>query len=343
MTMHDKAPAGSRRHFLRLVGGASLTAGGLTLLSACNDGIVGAESVPLPTASTTAVSAPPTYTATDADRLNFALQIHYLLANYLKISLDGVALPAALTTGSGTLGQVSGGRAIGFTDTKLIAAVREATSTVVARVAFLRQSLGNAVTAQPAISFATGQGSPFQAFAVPISSTPPTSFYDPFASENDFLLGAIGLSAVVTSAMDELAWQMDVSVRKTFGPLTAGVAATDGLLRNVLFARAAAEALAKVTGPTTLFARAYSMAVARNPFDGPGGRDQSLGSATIDKKGNVTVNPNLDITDGTNWSAIRRSPEQALGIFYTSALSVASGGFFPAGINGTIRISGANS
>lgn len=326
---------GSRRRFLRLVGGASVATGGLALLSACKDDIRDATSVPAPTATSTApVSVPPTYTATDTDRLNFALQMHYLVANFLKISLDGTALTNDLTSGSGTLGKVTGGRQVSFTDATLATLVRELITTTVARVAFLRRKLGNAVTAQPAISLATGQGSAFQAFSVPTSSTPPKTFYDPFASENDFLLGATALSAILLSGMAELAWQMNTDVRQYFAPLTAGVSATDSALRNFLFTRAVNEVKPLPEGQDSLFSRASSMASARDPFDGPGGRDQDLG---------WEGGPNIGVGDWDNWVAIRRSPEQALGVFYTSVLSVSSGGFFPAGVNGTIKVSGANS
>ncbi|MEG3093257.1 ferritin-like domain-containing protein [Sphingomonas sp. PB1R3] len=324
----------SRRGFLGVIGGVSAMTG-IAILSSCKDDVVGAENVPAPTAtSTTAVSVPPTYTATDTDRLNFALQLHYLVASFLQVGLNGSALAANLTSGSGTSGQVSGGRRVTFSDQKLLAILREVTNTTTARVAFLRKTLGSAVTAQPAISIAGGQNSAFQAFSVPTSTTAPTSFYDPYASENDFLLAAVGLSAVLTSAMDELAWNMAASTRLYFGPLTAGVAATDSALRNVLFTRASVETT-PANGQPTLFTLASRMASARNPFDGPGNRDQDIGSRG--------TSPNIGITDGANWVAIRRSPEQALGILYTSVLSVSSGGFFPAGINGTIRYSGANS
>lgn len=324
----------SRRGFLGLIGGASALAGA-ALLSACKDDVVGAENVPAPTAkSTTPVAMPPAYTATDTDRLNFALQIHYLVASFLQVGLNGAPLPANMTTGSGTAGQVSGGRRVNFTDQKLLSIFREVTNSTTARIGFLRKTLGNAVTAQPAISIAWGQNSVFQAFAVPAGGAVPTSFYDPYASENNFLLAAVGLSAVLTSAMDELAWNMAASNRTFFAPLAAGVGASDSALRNILFTRASVEPKPANDQPT-LFTLANRMAAARDPFDGPGGRDQDIGwSAT---------NPNVAITDGANWVAIRRSPEQALGILYTNALSVASGGFFPSGVNGTIRYSGANS
>lgn len=331
MTSDIDAVTGTRRGFLGLIGGVSVA--GLAL-SGCKDDIVGAENVPAPTASSTApVNVPPAYTATDTDRLTFALQIHYLMATYLQVSLDGSALPANLISGSGTAGQVTGGHQVTFTDPKLLGIVHEATTATIGRVSFLRRTLGNAVTARPAISLATGQDSPFQAFAVPKGSTTAT-VYDPFASENDFLLGAVGLSAVLTSAIDELAWQMGSTFRPSFALAAAGIAATDSALRNILFSRAAAETTPLPSGQVSLFSRASTMASARNPFDGPGGRDQSIGSRT---------SPNIGVTDGANWVAIRRSPEQTLGILYTSVLSVPGGGFFPAGLNGTIKVSGANS
>lgn len=335
MTSDMQGAAATRRSFIHFLGGAAAAGGSLGLLSGCGDGVVGADNVPAPTASSTVpVSVPSPYTVTDTDRLNFALQVHYLVASYLQISLDGSALPATLIGGSGTLGQVTGGRLVRFTDAKLLAIVREATTATVARLAYLRRLLGNAVTARPAISLATGAGTAFQAIAEPPRSTPPTSFYDPFASENDFLLGAVSLCAVLTSSLNELAWQMAINVRTSFSPLAVGTAATDSAFRNILFTRAAAEPSQSSNGRVSLFSRAKTMASARNPFDGPGNRDQNIGSRT---------DPNIDVRDDTNKVAVRRSPEKVLGVLYTSALSVSSGGFYPAGLNGTIRVSGANS
>ena len=326
----------TRRHFFRMAAGTSVLVGGLASLSACQDDIRDSTSVtsPTPSASPT-VAVPPAYSASDNDRLNFSLQVHYLLAAYLLRSLDGSLLSSSLTTGSGTAGTVSGGRAVGFTDPYLTSQVREVAEATVARIGFLRRTLGSAVTAQPALNIAGGQSSPFQLTAS--SDTAATVFFDPYASENDFLLGAVALFAVATSVNPFLAWQMAQGLRGSFNALSAGTAASDAIVRTALYRRASLDNRTPPTGQQTLFTRANEMSAARNRLDGPLDFDQGIGGFA----GTTGFSANLTISDG-NWIQVRRSPEQALGVLYASATSVSVGGFYPAGMNGVIKVSGAN-
>lgn len=328
----------SRRRVLGLIGGASFAVGGLSLLSACNDDVVGAESVPTPTPTATG-APPPAYTATDADRLNFTLQLHYLLAAYLQRSLDGTTILVSLTGGSGTQGQVAGGRAAALSDTGLIAMVREVNGATIARIGTLRRVLGNAVTAQPAINISGGQGSAFQLIAqynAP-NGTPPAVAYDPYASDKDFLLGAVALFAVTTSATARVAGMMGTDLRALIGALSAGVAANDSIVRNALFVLADLEPLTPPAGQKILFTRASEMSDGRDQFDGPSDLDQNIGGFS----GKTDVYANIGVND-PNSVQVRRTPEQALAVLYTSTNAVSSGGFFPAGVNGTIRYSGVN-
>jgi len=64
----------ARRNFIRLCGGAAAMTGGLALLSGCNDDDDGE---PAPTVSPT-----PTPTVSDADVLNFAIQLEFLEGFY---------------------------------------------------------------------------------------------------------------------------------------------------------------------------------------------------------------------------------------------------------------------
>jgi hypothetical protein len=325
----------SRRSLLALMSAGAM-AGGLSMLTGCNDDVVGSEAVPTPTP--TATPTPPVaYTPTDSDRMNFTLQLHYLLAAYLQMSLTGGSISAALTTGSGTAGQVSGGRKVTFGDGRVAAATREVAAATTARITYLRRSVGNAVSAQPAINIAGGQGSPFQAIALPSTATAPTTFFDPYASDGDFLLGAVALFAVATSAITNLASGYAASLRGPMGALSASVAAHDSVFRNALFTLAAREAAAGTTGATSLFSRANVMSDGRDQFDGPGDRDQGIGSGSVNN-----LQANIGVTDA-NYVAIRRTPEQALGVLYANASVASSGAFFPAGMNGTIRTSGLNS
>ncbi len=332
-------PAASRRRFLALCGSVSAL-GGLSLLSGCEDDVVGSESVPSPTSTATATPvAPPNYTANDNDRLNFMLQVHYLLAAYLQRALSGDTIPTTLTSGGGAAGTVSGGRAVAFIDAVLAASMREVLGDVVKRIGFLRRTLGASVQAQPAINIAGGQGGPFQAIAQ-LAPAPgaaaPTTFFDPYASENDFLLGAVALSTVATSVTNQLASEMGEAARGVTARFAGGVASSDSIIRNALFVRADVSAATPVTGQVGLFDRANIMSDGRDQYDGTRDLDQGLGGGNAD-----FLEANIIISDG-NWVALRRTPEQALGIFYASAASVTAGAFFPTGVNGVIKQSGSN-
>lgn len=322
----------TRRRFLRLVGGASAVAGGLSFLSACkSDGIVDATSVPVPAASSAAAVVPPPYTPTDADRMNFALQLHYFLAGYLHRGIDGGSLAANLTTGTGKAGTVSGGRQVSLS-VQTLEALREVSSQFDARIALLRQTLGSAATAQPAINIAGGQGSAFAATAQRASDTAPAVAFDPWASETDYILGLTGLSLLNTQATNDLAWYMGASYKPMMAALVCGVAGDDAIVRNILYVAANVFRQNPVAGQKSIFERADTMAKGRDQFDGPKDNDQGIGG---NDWSNVSV---------VGWGEIptRKTPEMTMGILYTSAASVSSGGFFPAGLNGTIHISGAN-
>lgn len=324
----------TRRRFLRLVGAASATAGGLAFLSACqNDDIADAKSVPTPTPTASGSPVvPPAYTATDADRLNFALQLHYLLAAYLHRGIDGGTLAAGLATGAGKAGAVSGGRQVSLSAPTL-EALREVSSGFDARIALLRQTLGSAVTAQPAINIAGGQGSPFAATAQRQTDAAPAVYYDPWRSETDYMLGLVGLSLVNTQATNDLGWYMGASYKPMMAALVCGVAGSDAIVRNVLYVMADLDSRNPVSGQMSLFQRSDKMAEGRDQYDGPKDNDQGIGN---------TDSSNVSVV-GSGEIPTRKTPEMTLGILYTSQASISSGGFFPAGMNGTIHISGANS
>ncbi|WP_343528414.1 ferritin-like domain-containing protein [Sphingomonas sp.] len=343
MTISDKELGAfdtTRRQMIRWFGTASAMAGGLALLEGCNDDVVGSENVktPTPTASATATpTAPPSYTATDNDRLNFMLQLHYLYGAYLVRGLNGTTLPAALITGSGTTGSVSGGQMVTFTDSGTRAMVNEVTNAVLGRIGFLRRTLGSAVTAQPALNIAGGQNGPFDAIARVPSTTAPTSFFNPYSSQDEFLLGAVALSAVTMTASTDQCYQVSASMAAAMGAFAAGIGASDGVIRNALYQRSMLQSRS-LPATEILFERSWRMAEARNRLDGP--RDLDHGIGWFD--GDADFGSRIPLRDGANWIALRRTPEEALGILYASGTSVSSGGFFPSGLNGLIKTSGIN-
>lgn len=343
MTISDKevgAPDTTRRQMIRWFGTASAMAGGLALLEGCNDDVVGSENVktPTPTASATATPAPvPSYTATDNDRLNFLLQLHYLYGSYLVRGLNGGTLSASLTTGTGTAGSVSGGRAVTFTDGGTQAMVGEVASAVLGRIGFLRRTLAGATTAQPALNIAGGQNGPFDMIARVPSDTPPASFFDPYSSQEDFLLGAVALSAVIMTASVDQSYQVSAGMSGGVGAFPAGTAASDGVIRNALYQWAILQDRS-LPAAQVLFERSWRMAEARNRLDGPRDLDAGIGWFG----GATDFGSRIQLRDDGNWIALRRTPEEALGILYASGTSASSGGFFPSGLNGLIKTSGNN-
>ena len=83
-----------RRDFFRSIAGAATLAGGLSL----------------------STPAFPQSAPSDADILNFALNLEYLEAQFYSYAATGAGLPANLLTGTGTQGAVIGGRKVNFTD-----------------------------------------------------------------------------------------------------------------------------------------------------------------------------------------------------------------------------------
>ena len=121
-----------RRDLFRMLGGKAL-AGGAVAMAA--------------TGAAEAQTAAPT----DADILNFALNLEYLEAEFYSFAVYGVGLDASLRTGTGTQGLVSPGRRVAFSDPVVAQYALEIAQDEIAHVRFLRQQLGAATVAEPAI------------------------------------------------------------------------------------------------------------------------------------------------------------------------------------------------
>lgn len=310
-----------RRRFLSLAGKAGVAAGGFTLLSGCGDaGTTGGESgMPTPMPTPTATTA-----ATDLDILNFALNLEYLEAQFYSFAVYGTGLPPSMLTGQQTQGTVTGGKQVPFTDTVVREYAREIAADEVAHVAFLRQVLGSVAVAMPSINIDGSATGAFTAAARAAGVVGPTGTFDPYASDESFLLGAFIFEDVGVTAYKGAAPLIN---NKTYLEAAAGILAAEayhaGLVRTTLYRKG-------LQNPgAMLIESAGKISDARDTLDGPGDDDQGIASPD----GNVTSNI---VPADSNGLAYSRTTGQVLNIVYLST-ALAGGGFFPTGVNGFIR------
>ena len=311
-----------RRRFMKVAGGAVAAAGGLSMLAACGSDDDNTLPPPVVTPTPTPSSA-----QIDLDVLNFALNLEYLEATFYSYAAFGSPLSTASVTGTGTLGAVTGGRKVAFTDPVVQQYALEIAADEVAHVNFLRAALGSAAVALPALNIDGGPNGAFTAAARAAGLVPATGTFDPYANDENFLLGAFIFEDVGVSAYKGAS---PLLVNKTFLEAAAGILAAEayhaGLVRTVLYAKG-------VQTPA-LRTSADAISNARDSLDGASDLDQGISPITT---GAVTAS-NIVPTDA-NGIAFSRTPSQVLNIVYLNRTAASSGGFFPAGLNGNIKTS----
>jgi hypothetical protein len=326
----------ARRNFIRMCGGAAVMTGGLSLLAACDNDENDFTPAPAPSPTPTPTSA----TVTDVDVLNFALQLEYLEGNYYSYATTGQGIAAALQTGTGTQGAVITGtgagaaRQVTFTDQVLAQYAREIAADELAHITFLRTALGGSAAAQASLnlsgsaSVTTPGGTAVGAFTAAARAAGvvgPNDIFDPFASDENFLIGSYLLTDVGVTAYRGSARLIS---NKTFLEAAAGILSTecyhDGVIRSSLWQRGLAA--------PTIYTRIKQISDTRDGLDGATDTDQDIGDATT---------ANLVPTNSSGL-VLGRTPQQVLNVVYQTRTAVNAGGFFPAGVNGNVRTSGAN-
>ncbi|GGD59214.1 ferritin-like domain-containing protein [Erythrobacter arachoides] len=266
----------------------------------------------------------------DGDILNFALNLEYLEAQFYVFAATGAGLPENLLTGTGTRGQATGGRRVNFTDPAVAAYAREIAADEQAHVAFLRGALGTAAVAQPTIDISANANGAFSAAARAAGLIGPGQAFDPYANDENFLLAAYIFEDVGVTAYKGAS---PLISNKTFLEAAAGILAVEAyhasLVRTTLYAKG-------LQAPSLIDAT-IAISNARDSLDGSTDLDQGL--TTTQAFGGTASNiAPLD----ENGLAYSRTAGQVLNIVYLNRMAVTGGGFFPNGVNGTLRMSAAN-
>jgi hypothetical protein len=244
----------------------------------------------------------------DADILNFALNLEYLEAEFYLRAVNGTGLSAADINGAGSTGDVTGGSAVPFKTPAIQAYATEIANDELAHVQFLRAALGSAAVARPTIDLFNS----FTTAAVAAGLIQPGQTFSPFADEQSFLLGAYIFEDVGVTAYHGAAPLLH---SKAYLSAAAGILAVEAYhasnVRTQLYQLGMGDATAKISA---------LRAAASGAADDQG----------VVLKGQANIVP----TDA-NALAFSRTTAQVLNIVY---LGGASGnyGFFPQGLNGAI-------
>jgi hypothetical protein len=240
---------------------------------------------------------------TDADILNFALNLEYLEAEFYLRAI-GRQLADGDTTGRGTRGNVVGGRRVNFTSQTMRQYAEEIANDELDHVKFLRGALGGARVARPAINFTATFNALGQAAGL--------GNFDPFANENAFLLGAFVFEDVGVTAYQGAAPLLD---SRAILAAAAGILAVEayhaGEIRTLLLSKGLGD-------------EGNAISAVRDQLDRNGDKDQGP-----IRNGRVNVTP----TDANSLTFARTTTE-VLRIVYAGGTE--GGGFFPNGVNGTI-------
>ncbi|MBV8972911.1 MAG: ferritin-like domain-containing protein [Sphingomonadaceae bacterium] len=272
----------------------------------------------------------------DSDVLNFALNLEYLEAQFYAYAATGAGLPNSSLTGVGTQGAViaTGAHKVAFSDPAVASYAREIAADEVAHVAFLRSALGASAIAQPTIDISVGVNSAFSMAARAAGLINAAQSFDPYSTDENFLLGAFIFEDVGVTAYKGGSVLLS---NKTYLEAAAGILAVEAyhaaIVRTTLYAKG-------MTTPA-LISATEAISNARDSLDGPSDDDQGV-APTNDASGNVVSNI---VPLDANGIAFSRTVAQVHNIAYLTKNAATSGGFFPNGTNNpnnALRSSGAN-
>lgn len=258
-------------------------------------------------------------TVTDADILNFALNLEFLEAQYYTLATTGstidVAAGISTKSGSGSAGgtvTVKMNPKVTFTDSSTQDFATEIAMDEQNHVKFLQSNLGTAAVAMPNIDLLNSFNALAQAAGL-------GSSFDPFANQTNFLLGAFIFEDVGVTAYQGAAGLIS---DKTYLDKAVGI-------HNVEAYHAAGIRTRLFQAGTAAQSASQAIAMTRAKLDGSNNDDIGVGVTN----GAATIVDTPDTTAQT----IGRTTSQVLSIVYGGGAAGTGGAFFPNAMNGTIK------
>jgi|SRR6187402_62156 len=308
----------------------------------------------IPSRASAAVSVT---TYTDADILNFALNLEYLEANFYYLAAFGTNISVANSasssagaavlgiSGTGTQGNVSvkANPQVPFTDPRTKSYAIETAIEEGKHVNFLRKALGSAAVAQSNIDLVNS----FNGLAAVVG----IGSFDPFASDANFLIGAYIFEDVGVTAYSGAAPLITTTPQgKIYLQAAAGILAVEayhaGLIRSAINVLDPSGTLGYIGYTAQISALRASLAKAVAPAN-PGPLDTNPddtpltpGTTAVSLAGGANVtSTTIANADLTNVISFARTTTQILNIVTAGGAATsgakATGGFFPTGVNGT--------
>jgi hypothetical protein len=294
-------------------------------------------------------------TYTDNDILNFALNLEYLEANFYYLAAFGTTIntPNAASmaaggpsagipiSGTGTQGTVTvkTNPKVPFTTTTAGSYCTEVAIEEGKHVLFLQSALGSYAVAQPALDL-------MNSFNTLASAAGIGSSFDPFANDNNFLIGSYIFEDVGVTAYHGAA---PLITSKTILAAAVGIHAVEayhaGLIRTSILSVDPTGSLGLLGYTQKISTTRASLAAAvapspANPLDpNPDDYGVSDGTFTVSLANGSNV-PRTNVVDATSNYILgfARNTNQVLNIVTAgnanAAGTPAKGGFFPNGLNG---------
>ncbi|PBC02258.1 ferritin-like domain-containing protein [Mesorhizobium sp. WSM3860] len=245
----------------------------------------------------------------DEDIFRFALNLEYMEAEYYLRGTTGKGIEDS-DVGSKP-GDVVGGKKVSFDTPALGEFMREVAENELAHVRFYRKTLASNAVDRPAIDFDAG-------FIAVAKAAGLGADFDAFGNQMNFVLGGMLFEDVGVTAY---AGAATVLKNKEFLAAAAGILAVEayhmGMARSSLY-RMGEKA----------WKAANAVSDARDKIDGSDDKDQGI---QVDGKANV-------VPSTPDAIAFTRTPQEVLRIVYlTDQSGVSKGGFYPNGMNGTLK------